>query len=273
MEDAVEALLPMMGHDPRDQTTSTLPVPDLKSVLRGSIEGMVVGIPREYRHPSLSPEIRGWWDQSVDWLKAEGAQIREVSLPHTEAALPTYYVIAPAEASSNLARYDGVRFGHRTPLDDLPFEAWITRNRSEGFGEEVRRRILVGTYVLSSQCYDHYFAQAQRVRGLICQDFEAAFREVDVLLTPTTPTEAFALDAVLDPLSMYINDLFTIPASLAGLPALSVPVGLSDRGLPLGMQCIARPWHEADMVRVACALERAAGFVCHPAHREGSRES
>ena len=258
--DAALTLQTIMGHDPRDATCSTLAVPDLQPALTQPIKGMRIGIPKEYQHPSLDPEIQQYCQQAAKWLAEQGAEIVEVSLPNTEHALAVYYILAPAEASSNLARYDGVRFGHRaenpTSLDDL-----YSRTRSEGFGTEVKRRIMIGAYVLSSGFYDAYYRKAQAVRTLICQDFAEVFTKVDALLTPVTPTPAFGFGERMDnPVEMYLNDLFTIPASIAGLPAASIPVGLNKDGLPLGVHIITNQFAELTLLKVAQALENAAGF-------------
>ena len=236
-----------------------LDVPDFAAALGGDIRGLKVGIPREYRIDGMAAEIDGIWHQGMAWLKAAGAEMIEVSLPHTNYALATYYIIAPAEASSNLARYDGVRFGLRVPGASL--DEMYQNTRGEGFGVEVRRRILIGTYVLSAGYYDAYYLKAQKVRTLIARDFTRAFETVDVILTPTAPSDAFAIgDKTDDPITMYLNDVFTVPTSLAGLPGVSIPAGLSARGLPLGLQLIGRPFDEETMLRAAAALEAAAGF-------------
>ncbi len=259
VRDAAIMLAAMSGHDPMDSTSSPLPVPDFEAALTGDIRGLKVGIPAEYRMDGMAAEIDAVWRQGIAWLEARGAVTRPVSLPHTRHALATYYIIAPAEASSNLARYDGVRFGLRVPgdtLDDL-----YMNTRGAGFGPEVRRRILIGTYVLSAGYYDAYYLKAQRVRTLIARDFANAFETVDVILTPTAPSDAFAIgDNTDDPITMYLNDVFTVPTSLAGLPGLSLPAGLSGRGLPLGLQIIGRPFDEATVLRTGHVLEQAAGF-------------
>jgi len=252
----------MAGHDPKDSTSAPIAVPDFEAALNGDIRGLKVGIPKEYRRDGLDAEIQALWDLGIDWLKAAGAEIKEISLPHTQYALPAYYIVAPAEASANLARYDGVRYGLRVPgesLDDM-----YMKTRGEGFGDEVKRRILIGTYVLSSGYYDAYYIKAQRVRTLIAQDFKTAFDDVDVILTPTTPSAAFALgEKQDDPLAMYLNDVFTVPASLAGIPGISVPAGLSKDGLPLGLQLIGRAFDEKTLLRVADVMEKAADFTFH----------
>jgi aspartyl-tRNA(Asn)/glutamyl-tRNA(Gln) amidotransferase subunit A len=253
----------MAGHDPRDSTSAAMPVPDFAAALTGDIRGLKIGIPKEYRIEGMADEIDRLWRDGVARLEAAGARAIEVSLPHTSYALATYYIIAPAEASSNLARYDGVRFGLRVPgatLDEM-----YQNTRGEGFGAEVRRRILIGTYVLSAGYYDAYYLKAQKVRALIARDFAEAFRDVDVILTPTAPSDAFAIgEKQDDPITMYLNDVFTVPTSLAGLPGISVPAGLSGRGLPLGLQLIGRPFDEETLFRAAAALEAASGFDATP---------
>ena len=249
----------MSGHDPKDSTSANLDVPDFtQSCNDFKLNKVKVGIPKEYQISGMSPEIIKLWERGSDWLKDRGAEIVDVSLPHTKYALPTYYVIAPAEASSNLARYDGVRYGYRNSQDTL--DELYTHSRGEGFGSEVQRRILIGTYVLSAGYYDAYYRKAQRVRNLIIQDFQKAFKKVDVLLTPTTPTPAFELGSQLDPISMYMNDVFTVPASLAGLPAMSVPSGLSEEGLPLGLQVIGKQFDESSVLKIASNIEDQAKF-------------
>jgi aspartyl-tRNA(Asn)/glutamyl-tRNA(Gln) amidotransferase subunit A len=263
VRDAALLLGAMAGYDPRDSTSAPLPVPDYAAALTGDISGLRIGIPREYRADGMAAEIEALWQQGVAWLRDAGAEPVEVSLPMTRYALPAYYIIAPAEASSNLARYDGVRFGLRVPGDSLDDMYELTRAR--GFGAEVRRRVLIGTYVLSAGYYDAYYLKAQKVRSLIARDFVAAFERVDCLLTPTAPSAAFAIgENSDDPIAMYLNDVFTIPASLAGLPALSVPAGLSADGLPLGLQVIGRAFDETTVLRIGEALERAADFRHRP---------
>jgi aspartyl-tRNA(Asn)/glutamyl-tRNA(Gln) amidotransferase subunit A len=259
----------MAGYDPKDSTSADVPMPDFEASCNGSIKGLRVGVPREYRSEGMPEEIETLWRQGVDWLRDAGAEIVDVSLPHTKYGLPTYYIVAPAEASSNLARYDGVRFGLRTDGEDLA--ELYERTRADGFGTEVRRRIMIGTYVLSAGYYDAYYLRAQKVRALILRDFTEAFAKVDVLLTPTAPSAAFAQGEKMDdPVKMYLNDVFTVPANLAGPPAISVPAGLDANGLPLGLQIIARPFDEATMFAVAAALERAAGFSALPTLRAGT---
>ncbi|MDH3597086.1 MAG: Asp-tRNA(Asn)/Glu-tRNA(Gln) amidotransferase subunit GatA [Rhodospirillales bacterium] len=263
VRDAAIMLTAMAGHDPRDSTSVDRPVPDYEAALAGDVRGLKVGIPKEYRLDGMPAEIEALWQQGVDWLKAAGAEVHDISLPHTRYALPTYYIVAPAEASSNLARYDGVRYGLRVPGEDLTdmYEA----TRGEGFGAEVKRRVLIGTYVLSAGYYDAYYNKARRVRTLILKDFTDAFETVDVVLTPTAPSAAFAIGEKMDdPIAMYLNDVFTVPASMAGLPGISVPAGLSEDGLPLGLQLIGRAFDEETVFRVAGALESAAGFDSEP---------
>jgi len=263
VRDCAIMLRTMAGHDPRDSTSVDRPVPDFERALSGDIRGLRVGIPREYRPDGLGDAVAKVWDQGIDWLRAAGAEPVEITLPHTKDALPTYYIIAPAEASSNLARYDGLRFGLRLPGKTL--DEMYAKTRAAGFGPEVRRRILIGTYVLSAGYYDAYYAKAQKVRRLIADDFARAFETVDVILTPTAPTPAFGLDeATDDPVTMWLNDVFTIPTSMAGLPGLSLPAGLSADGLPLGLQLIGRPFDEETVFRVAGVLESAAGFTHTP---------
>ena len=259
VSDSALMLNAMSGHDPKDSTSANLDVPDFtKSCNDFKLNNVKVGIPKEYQISGMSPEIIKLWEKGSDWLKDRGAEIIDVSLPHTKYALPTYYVIAPAEASSNLARYDGVRYGYRNSQDTL--DELYSHSRGEGFGSEVQRRILIGTYVLSAGYYDAYYRKAQRVRNLIIQDFQKAFQKVDVLLTPTTPTPAFELGSQLDPISMYMNDVFTVPASLAGLPAMSVPSGLSEEGLPLGLQVIGKQFDESSVLKIASNIEDQAKF-------------
>jgi aspartyl-tRNA(Asn)/glutamyl-tRNA(Gln) amidotransferase subunit A len=264
VRDAAILLGVMASHDPKDSTSVDTPVPDYEAQLDLGVKGMRVGIPKEYRIDGAPPEIDGLWSKGAEWLRAEGAQIVEVSLPHTKYALPAYYVVAPAEASSNLARYDGVRYGYRSPAADDLLELY-EKSRAEGFGREVRRRIMIGTYVLSAGYYDAYYLRAQKVRSLIARDFSAAFEKCDVLLTPATPSAAFALGAkTADPVSMYLNDVFTVTVNLAGLPGLSVPAGLSSDGLPLGLQLIGKAFDEATVLRAGRAIERSANFSVTP---------
>jgi aspartyl-tRNA(Asn)/glutamyl-tRNA(Gln) amidotransferase subunit A len=258
----------MAGHDPKDSTSADIPVPDFEAALSGDIRGRTIGIPREYRMEGMPAEIESLWRQGADMLRDAGAKLVDISLPHTKYALPAYYVIAPAEASSNLARYDGVRYGFRARLEkgDGVTEMY-ERTRAQGFGAEVQRRVMIGTYVLSAGFYDAYYRRAQRVRTLIKRDFETVFAEgVDAILTPSTPSAAFGIGdmADADPVQMYLNDVFTVTVNLAGLPGISVPAGLDSNGLPLGLQLIGRPWDEAGLLNSAYALERAAGFVSKP---------
>ncbi len=268
VRDAAIMLRAMAGHDEKDSTSADIAVPDFEAALTGDIRGKKIGLPKEYRLPGLRPEIQKIWDKGAEMLRDAGAEIVDVSLPHTKYALPAYYVIAPAEASSNLARYDGVRYGHRAKLSagDGITEMY-EKTRAEGFGAEVKRRIMIGTYVLSAGFYDAYYNRARKVRALIKRDFEQAFAAgVDAILTPATPTPAFGLGEMqsADPVEMYLNDVFTVTLNLAGLPGVSVPVGLDADGLPLGLQLIGRPWEEGDLLNHAYVLERAAGFVAKP---------
>jgi aspartyl-tRNA(Asn)/glutamyl-tRNA(Gln) amidotransferase subunit A len=264
VEDAAIMLGAMAGHDPKDSTSADLPVPDFHKSLTGDIRGLKVGIPKEYRVAGMSAEIEALWAKGAEWLKAAGATPVEISLPHTKYALPTYYIIAPAEASSNLARYDGVRFGLRVPADTLDDMYELTR--AAGFGPEVKRRILIGTYVLSAGYYDAYYVRAQRLRSLIARDFVQAFEQVDVILTPATPSAAFAAgEKSDDPVAMYLNDVFTVTVNLAGLPGISVPAALSTEGLPLSLQLIGKAFDEATLLKVAQVLEKAANFTARPA--------
>ena len=269
VRDAAIMLGAMAGHDAKDSTSADIPVPDFEAALTGDIRGKVIGIPREYRMDGMPGEIETLWAEGRRMLEDAGARIIDISLPHTRYALPAYYVIAPAEASSNLARYDGVRYGHRAKLaaGDGITEMY-EKTRAEGFGPEVQRRVMIGTYVLSAGFYDAYYNRARKVRALIKRDFDEAFAQgVDAILTPATPSAAFGLGemAEADPVRMYLNDVFTVTVNLAGLPGISVPAGLDKAGLPLGLQLIGRPWEEADMLNTAYALERAAGFVSKPA--------
>jgi len=263
VRDAAIMLGAMAGFDPKDTTSADVAVPDFEAALGRGVAGLKIGIPKEYRVEGMEAEIAALWDQGAKWLEEAGAEIVEVSLPRTRYALPTYYIIAPAEASSNLARYDGMRYGLRIE-GASPAETY-ENTRGEGFGAEVRRRVLIGTYVLSAGYYDAYYLKAQKVRKLIADEFSRAFATVDAILTPTAPTAAFAHGAKADDLiAMYLNDVLTVPASLAGLPAISVPAGLSSDGLPLGLQLITRAFDEETLFRVADALEQAAGFTARP---------
>ncbi len=262
VRDAAIMLRAMAGFDPRDSTSADRPVPDFEQAVGKSVRGLRVGIPKEYRVDGMPPEIEALWAKGRDWLAQQGAECIDISLPHTKYALPCYYIVAPAEASSNLARYDGVRYGLRR--EGVTLEE-LYENTRGGFGPEVRRRILIGTYVLSAGYYDAYYLKAQRVRALIARDFAEAFEKVDAVLAPTAPSDAFAIgDIVDDPIAMYLNDVFTVPASLAGLPGISVPAGLSDAGLPLGLQVIGRAFDEETVLLAAAALEEAAGFDARP---------
>jgi len=259
----------MCGHDPKDSTSADIAVPDFEAALTGDIKGKKIGIPKEYHMEGIPGEIEELWADGVAMMKDAGAEIVDISLPHTKYALPAYYVIAPAEASSNLARYDGVRYGHRAKLAaGEGITEMYEKTRAEGFGHEVQRRVMIGTYVLSAGFYDAYYNRARRVRALIKKDFEDVFAAgVDAILTPATPSAAFGLGEMndADPVQMYLNDVFTVTVNLAGLPAISVPAGLDKQGLPLGLQLIGRPWEEGDLLNAAYALEQAAGFVSKPA--------
>jgi len=264
VRDCAILLEAMAGFDPKDSTSLDLPVPKWEAGLSSDLKGKRVGIPKEYRIDGVPADINALWDRGIEWLCDAGAEIVEISLPHTKYALPTYYIIAPAEASSNLARYDGVRYGMREEgvktLDDM-----YAATRAAGFGPEVKRRIMIGTYVLSAGFYDAYFTKAQKVRSLIKRDFEHAFETCDLILTPTAPSAAFALgDKSADPIAMYLNDIFAVPASLAGLPAMSVPGGLDCDGLPLGLQLIGRELDEQGVLNAGLAIEERAGFDARP---------
>ena len=263
VEDAAIMLRSMCGFDPKDSTSVDMPVPDFRAALTGDIRGLKVGIPKEYRVEGMPAEIAAIWDQGIEWLKAAGAEPVEISLPHTKYALATYYIVAPAEASSNLARYDGVRYGLRVEGGSL--KDMYENTRGAGFGKEVRRRILIGTYVLSAGYYDAYYNKARQVRTRIKWDFDEAFQRCDVILTPTAPSTAFAIGEKMDdPIQMYLNDVFTVPASLAGLPGMSVPAGVGSDGLPLGLQLIGRPFDEETVLRVGQVIEKAATFTATP---------
>jgi aspartyl-tRNA(Asn)/glutamyl-tRNA(Gln) amidotransferase subunit A len=265
VRDCAIMLEAMAGFDPKDSTSLDLPVPNWEAALSGDLTGKKVGIPREYRMDGMDAEIVKSWEQGIAWLKDAGAEIVDISLPHTKYALPTYYIIAPAEASSNLARYDGVRYGLRDLPDGAGLQDMYAATRAAGFGPEVKRRILIGTYVLSAGFYDAYYTQAQKVRALISRDFAEAFEQVDVILAPTTPSAAFALgEKSGDPLEMYLNDVFSVPASLAGLPAMSVPAGLNSEGLPLGLQIIGKPFDEQGVLNAGLAIEARARFTAKP---------
>ncbi len=265
VRDCAVMLRAMAGFDPKDATSLNLPVPDWDAMLSSDIRGLRIGIPKEYRVDAMPPEIDALWERGISWVRDAGAQVVEVSLPHTKYALPAYYIIAPAEASSNLARYDGVRYGMRDLPDGAGLQDMYAATRAAGFGPEVKRRIMIGTYVLSAGFYDAYFTQASKVRTLIAQDFERAWERCDLLLTPTAPSAAFSLgENADDPLAMYLNDVFTVPSSLAGLPAMSVPGGLDGQGLPLGLQVIGRALDEQGVLNACLAIEERAGFVARP---------
>lgn len=259
--DAAIMLESMASYDPKDATSFNCDVPNYESHLTGDVKGLKIGVPKEYRVQGLNAEIEQQWDQALTYYKEAGAEIVEISLPHTKYALPSYYIIAPAEASSNLARYDGVRYGYRTKEAQNLVELY-EKTRAEGFGEEVKRRIMIGTYVLSAGYFDAYYLKAQKLKRLIAQDFQDAFKRVDFILAPTTPTPAFAFgEEPKDPVSMYMNDVLTVPANIAGLPGISVPTGLSKNGLPLGMQLIAPAFAETGLLNAAYFLETAADFA------------
>jgi aspartyl-tRNA(Asn)/glutamyl-tRNA(Gln) amidotransferase subunit A len=264
VRDCAILLEAMAGFDPKDSTSLDLPVPQWEANLSSDLKGKRVGIPKEYRIDGVPAEINTLWDQGIEWLKDAGATPVEISLPHTKYALPTYYIIAPAEASSNLARYDGVRYGLRDVPEGGNLDAMYATTRADGFGAEVKRRIMIGTYVLSAGFYDAYFTKAQRVRALIKQDFAKAFEQCDVILTPTAPSAAFGIGETTDPLAMYLNDVFAVPASLAGLPAMSVPGGLDAQGLPLGLHLIGNELDEQTVLNAGLAMEERAGFTARP---------
>ncbi|MEX0329382.1 MAG: Asp-tRNA(Asn)/Glu-tRNA(Gln) amidotransferase subunit GatA [Ruegeria sp.] len=268
VRDAAIMLETMCGHDPKDSTSAELAVPNFEAMLTGDIKGKKIGIPKEYRMDGMPAEIEKLWADGAEMLKDAGAEMVDISLPHTKYALPAYYVIAPAEASSNLARYDGVRYGRRAQLSQGDgITEMYEKTRAEGFGHEVQRRVMIGTYVLSAGFYDAYYNRARRVRTLIKKDFEDVFAAgIDAILTPATPSASFGLGEMTeaDPVQMYLNDVFTVTVNLAGLPGISVPAGLDQQGLPLGLQLIGRPWDEGDLLNTAYALESAAGFVAKP---------
>jgi len=264
VRDAAILLKAMSSHDPKDTTSADLPVPDFEAAVGQGVKGLTIGIPKEYRVEGMAPEVEALWQQGIAWLKDAGAEIKEVSLPHTKYALPSYYIVAPAEASSNLARYDGVRYGLREPGSDVI--SMYENTREAGFGAEVKRRVLIGTYVLSAGYYDAYYLKAQKVRTLIKRDFDQAFEGVDAILTPTTPGPAFAIgEKSGDPLEMYLNDIFTVTVNMAGLPGMSVPAGLSSEGTPLGLQLIGRAFDEETLFRAGQVIEAAAGVSAKPA--------
>jgi aspartyl-tRNA(Asn)/glutamyl-tRNA(Gln) amidotransferase subunit A len=263
VRDAAIMLRSMAGYDDKDSTSVNKPVPDYEAALAGGVKGLRIGIPKEYRVDGMPAEVDALWTKGIEWLKAAGAEIVDVSLPHTKYALATYYIVAPAECSSNLARYDGVRYGLRVEGQDIT--DMYEKTRAAGFGPEVRRRVLIGTYVLSAGYYDAYYLKAQKVRSLIARDFAEAYKSCDVLLTPTAPSAAFGIgEKTSDPLAMYLNDVFTVTVNLAGLPGISVPAGLSGEGLPLGLQLIGRTFDEETLLRAAFALEQAADFKAEP---------
>ena len=260
VRDAAILLKSMASVDPKDTTSAEVPVPDYEAAIGKSIKGLRIGVPREYRMDGMPDEIEALWQRGKDWLREAGAEIEEISLPHTKYALPTYYIIAPAEASSNLARYDGVRYGLRVPGEDVV--AMYENTRAAGFGKEVKRRVLIGTYVLSAGYYDAYYLRAQKVRSLIKRDFDIVFDAgIDAILTPATPTAAFGVaeKTMASPIEMYLNDIFTVTVNMAGLPAIAVPAGLSDDGLPLALQLIAKPFDEEMLFRTGHVVEAAAG--------------
>ena len=264
VRDCAILLEAMAGFDPKDSTSLDLPVPRWEAGLSSDLKGKRVGIPKEYRIDGVPGEIDALWERGIEWLKDAGATPVEISLPHTKYALPTYYIIAPAEASSNLARYDGVRYGLRDAPEGGNLDAMYSATRADGFGAEVKRRIMIGTYVLSAGFYDAYFTKAQKVRALIKQDFRKAFEQCDVILTPTAPSAAFGIGETTDPLAMYLNDVFAVPASLAGLPAMSVPGGLDGQGLPLGLHLIGNELDEQTVLNAGLAIEERAGFTAKP---------
>jgi aspartyl-tRNA(Asn)/glutamyl-tRNA(Gln) amidotransferase subunit A len=260
VRDAAIMLKSMASVDLKDTTSVDVPVPDYESAIGGSIKGMTIGVPKEYRMDGMSDEIEELWQTGISWMRDAGATIKEISLPHTKYALPAYYIVAPAEASSNLARYDGVKYGKREPGESI--DALYENTRAAGFGHEVQRRIMIGTYVLSAGYYDAYYKKAQRVRTLIKQDFETVYADgVDAILTPATPNAAFGVNAMAraSPIEMYLNDIFTVTVNMAGLPGMSVPAGLSKDGLPLGLQLIGRPFDEATLFTLGAAIESQAG--------------
>ncbi|MBX7502082.1 Asp-tRNA(Asn)/Glu-tRNA(Gln) amidotransferase subunit GatA [Qipengyuania sp. YG27] len=265
VEDCAIMLEAMAGFDPKDATSLDMPVPDWEAALSADLKGKKIGIPKEYRMDGTDEEILKSWEQGKEWLRDAGAEIVDVSLPHTKYALPAYYIVAPAEASSNLARYDGVRYGLRDLPDGAGLQDMYAATRAAGFGDEVKRRILIGTYVLSAGFYDAYYTQAQKIRTLVAQDFANAFGQCDAILAPTTPTASFPLNSLNeDPLTMYLNDVFAVPASLAGLPAMSVPAMLNSDGLPLGLQVVGKPFDEQGVLDVGLAIQQRAEFEAKP---------
>ncbi|MTI10306.1 Asp-tRNA(Asn)/Glu-tRNA(Gln) amidotransferase subunit GatA [Curvivirga aplysinae] len=269
VRDASIMLEAMAGYDPKDATSVNVPVPNYEASLENGVKGLRIGIPKEYRVDGMPAEIEKLWQQGIEWLKAAGAEIVDVSLPHTKYALPAYYIVAPAEASSNLSRYDGVRYGLRVCDEGDSLDDMYEKTRAAGFGDEVKRRVMIGAYVLSAGYYDAYYLKAQKVRTRIAEDFNNAWKSCDVLLTPSTPSAAFAKGENSDPLSMYLNDVFTVTANLAGLPGISVPAGLDSNGLPLGLQLVGKPFDEETVLRTAFALEQAAGFEAKPQFMAG----
>lgn len=262
VKDCAILLEAMAGYDPKDTTSLKEPVPNWEAGLSGDLTGKRIGIPKEYRVDNMPEEIDALWKQGVEWMRDAGAEIVDVSLPHTKYALPAYYIIAPAEASANLARYDGVRYGLRETPDGANLQEMYAATRAAGFGDEVKRRIMIGTYVLSAGFYDAYFTQAAKIRTLIAQDFDRAWENCDYLLTPTAPSAAFGLgDLSDDPIGMYLNDVFTVPSSMAGLPAIAVPGGLNKQGLPLGLHVIGKALDEQGVMNAGLALEERAGFT------------
>jgi aspartyl-tRNA(Asn)/glutamyl-tRNA(Gln) amidotransferase subunit A len=260
VRDAAILLRSMASADPKDSTSAELPVPDYEQAVGKSIKGLRIGIPKEYRVDGMPAEIEALWEHGKEWLRDAGASIEDISLPHSKYALPAYYIVAPAEASSNLARYDGVRYGLRVPGNDIV--DMYEKTRAAGFGKEVKRRVLIGTYVLSAGYYDAYYLRAQRVRSLIKRDFEIVFDAgIDAILTPATPTSAFGVEemSLASPIEMYLNDVFTVTVNMAGLPGIAVPAGLTGKGLPMGLQLIARAFDEEMLFRTAKVIEDAAG--------------
>lgn len=264
VSDASLLLQSISGYDEKDSTSVKQDVPEWCTNLSSDIKGKKIGIPKEYRMDDLPEEIIKIWEQGIEWLKDAGAEIIDISLPNTKYALPAYYIIAPAEASSNLSRYDGVRYGHRTKEEISSLDDMYEKTRAEGFGSEVKRRIMIGTYVLSHGYYDAYYLKAQKVRTLVANDFRDAFKNVDAILTPATPSSAFKIGAKMSNVEMYMNDVFTVPASLAGLPGISVPSSLDKNGLPLGLQILGKPWDEQTILDVGYTIEKAAGFELSP---------
>ena len=265
VEDCTIMLEAMAGFDPKDATSLDMPVPNWEAALNADLRGKKIGIPREYRMDGTDAEILDSWEQGKEWLRDAGAEIVDIELPHTKYALPAYYIIAPAEASSNLARYDGVRYGLRDLPDGAGLQDMYAATRADGFGDEVKRRILIGTYVLSAGFYDAYYTQAQKIRALVARDFHEAFAQCDAILAPTTPTASFPLGSLNeDPLTMYLNDVFAVPASLAGLPAMSVSATVNKDGLPLGLQIIGKPFDEQGVLNAGFAIEQRAGFTAKP---------